>query len=59
MSWQAWAKGLLAAFISAAATGASGAAITRLGDLRGVGVMALVSGVMGAILYLKQSPIPK
>lgn len=59
MSWQVWLKGLGAAFICAAATAASGAAVTKLSDLKGVGVMALVSGISGVILYLKQSPIPK
>lgn len=54
-----WAKGLLAASLSAAATAASGAVITRFSDLRGMGIMALVSGISGAILYLKQSPVPK
>ncbi len=59
MSWQVWLKGLLAAFISAGATAASGATLTRISDLRGIGVMALVSGIAGALLYLKQSPVPK
>jgi hypothetical protein len=59
MTWQVWAKGLLAAFISAGATAASGAAVTKLSDLRGIGVMALVSGITGALLYLRQSPVPK
>jgi hypothetical protein len=54
-----WLKGLVAAFVSAAATAASGAAATRLSDLRAIGVMALVSGIAGALLYLKQSPVPK
>jgi hypothetical protein len=59
MTWQVWVKGLLAAFISAGATAASGAAVTKLSDLRGIGVMALVSGITGALLYLRQSPVPK
>jgi hypothetical protein len=58
-TWQIWGKGLLAAFLSAAVTAASGAAVTKLSDLRGVGVMTLVSAVAGALMYLKQSPIPK
>jgi hypothetical protein len=58
-SWEIWGKGLLAAFISAAATAASGVAATRLSDLRGIAVMAVMAGVAGALLYLKQSPIPK
>jgi hypothetical protein len=58
-NWQVWVKGLAAAFVSAAATAASGAAATKLSDLRGIAVMALVSGIAGALLYLKQSPIPR
>jgi hypothetical protein len=58
-SWEVWLKGLAAAFISAGATAASGAVLTKISDLRGIGVMALVSGISGALLYLKQSPLPK
>jgi hypothetical protein len=58
-NWRVWLRGLLAAFISAGATAASGAAATKLSDLRGIAVMALVSGIAGAVLYLRQSPIPK
>jgi hypothetical protein len=58
-SWEVWAKGLLAAFISAGVTAVSGATLTRISDLKGIGVMALVSGIAGALLYLKQSPVPK
>jgi hypothetical protein len=54
-----WLKGLAAAFISAAATAASGAVATKLSDLRAIGVMALVSGITGTIMYLRQSPVPK
>lgn len=58
-AWEIWGKGLAAAFISAAVTAISGGVVTKLGDLRAVGVMALVSGIAGALLYLKQSPVPK
>jgi hypothetical protein len=58
-SWEVWLKGLVAAFVSAGATAASGATLTRISDLKGIGVMALVSGITGVVLYLKQSPIPK
>ena len=57
--WRIWAKGLLAAFVSAAATAASGAAVTKFSDLSGIGVMALVAGIAGTALYLKESPLPK
>ncbi|MGH9445490.1 MAG: hypothetical protein ACRD3O_07175 [Terriglobia bacterium] len=59
LNFEVWGKGLAAAFVSAAATAASGVAVTRLHDLREVGVTALVAGIAGAVLYLRQSPIPK
>jgi hypothetical protein len=58
MTWAVWGKGLAAAFVSAAATAAAGAVATKLSDLRGLGAMALVAGIMGAVLYLRQSPLP-
>lgn len=58
-NWRVWMKGLAAAFVSAAATAVAGAAVTKLHDLRTMGVMTLAAGIAGAALYLKQSPLPK
>lgn len=58
-----WAKGLAAAFI----TGAANAVVLLVADpatfnltdgLGKVGLVALVSGIVGAAAYLKQSPLP-
>lgn len=56
---EVWLKGLAAAFISAAATSIAGAVITNFHDLRTAALTGLVSGAVGAVLYLKQSPVPK
>ncbi|MGH9377174.1 MAG: hypothetical protein ACRD1I_00110 [Terriglobia bacterium] len=66
MNWKLWFKGLIAAVISSAANSISvlvadpqhfnpGAA----GGIRNLGIVALVSAIVGAALYLKQSPVPK
>ncbi|MGH9358210.1 MAG: hypothetical protein ACRD4Q_00035 [Candidatus Acidiferrales bacterium] len=66
MNLHAWLKGLMAAVISSAANSISvlvadpqhfnpGAA----GGFRNLGLVALVSAIVGAALYLKQSPVPK
>lgn len=66
MDWRLWLKGLIAAVISSAANSISvlvadpqhfnpGAA----GGMRNLGIVALVSAIVGAALYLKQSPMPK
>ncbi|MDE3178917.1 MAG: hypothetical protein KGM47_10110 [Acidobacteriota bacterium] len=66
MKWQVWLKGLAAAVISSAANSVSvlladpshfspGAA----GGFRNLGIIALISAIVGAALYLKQSPVPK
>jgi hypothetical protein len=57
-----WVKGLFAALI----TGAANAVVLvvvdpinfPLADLSRVGTAALVSGLIGAAAYLKQSPLP-
>lgn len=65
MNWKIWIKGLVAAVVSSAANSISvliadpkhfnpGAA----GGFRNLGVVALVSAIVGGALYLKQSPVP-
>ena len=65
---KAWAKALLAAFI----TGAAGSLLSALGisgaqavginvmqlNLKQLGIMTLAGGIVGAAAYLKQSPVP-
>lgn len=62
MNWKAWLQGLLAAAISGTATtvGAyAGTAMTGNAlDLKATGGAALGGAVVGAVMYLKQSPIP-
>lgn len=54
--WQFWGRGLIAAAIAGATTGA----IDTLsnGDLKGAGKTALVGALVGGLLYLKSHPIP-
>lgn len=65
MSWRIWLKGLLAAVISSAANSISVLIAdpkhfnpTAAGGFRNLGVVALVSAIVGGALYLKQSPVP-
>lgn len=64
-SWQVWVKGLIAAVVSAAANSislmiASPATFNfSNGGLRNLGTVTLASALVGAALYLKQSPVPK
>lgn len=64
-NWQVWGKGLLAAVISAVANSllliiASPATFNfSNGGLRNLGTVSLASAIVGAALYLKQSPVPK
>ncbi len=69
-NWQTWLKGLLAAVIS----GGSGGILTYVGTtvftptlmdkldsadkISFLGIVALVSAILGACNYLKQSPLP-
>jgi hypothetical protein len=66
MNWRIWLKGLFAAIVSSSANSISvliadphhfnpGVA----GGFKNLGVVALVSAIVGAALYLKQSPVPK
>jgi hypothetical protein len=58
-----WLKGLIAAIISAAANTITASIVDPvnfpLSDFKKIGTFALVSGLIGAAMYLKQSPIPK
>ena len=53
--WRNWLHGLIGAFIGSAASVVSGIAVGI--TWQKLGQQALVSGVVGAALYLKQSPI--
>lgn len=63
--WRIWLKGLIAAVVSAAANATllvivSPAAFNfSHGGLRNLGAVTLASAIVGAALYLKQSPVPK
>lgn len=63
-NWKIWMHGLVAAVISGGAGGV-GSALGSLGvgdpfnhALKIAGVSALISAVIGAAAYLKQSPVP-
>lgn len=58
-NWRIWLKALLSAFISGGATGLSAALVTSHYTLKNVLASALVAGIAGAALYIKQSPMPK
>lgn len=56
-----WLKGLAAAAINGAATAAAAVAIRPdvfLQDIMALAKLAFVGGLMGVLLYLKQSPLP-
>ncbi|MGH9406350.1 MAG: hypothetical protein ACRD3D_11015 [Terriglobia bacterium] len=64
--WRVWLKGLFAAIVSSAANSISALVADPrhfspgvTGGLRNLGIVALVSAIVGAALYLKQSPVPK
>lgn len=62
-SWRAWAKGLLAAFISGGSSAIANIAVDPNDFNFDAGLVklckvALVSALIGAGLYLKQSPVP-
>jgi len=63
--WRVWLKGLVAAAISSVANSASVLIADpthfspSLAGWKSLGSVILVSGAVGAIMYLKQSPIPK
>jgi hypothetical protein len=63
MNWKLWGRGLFAAFISSAANGLAAWSLDP-GDfnlhagLVKIGKLAVVSGLIGAALYLKTHPTP-
>lgn len=63
MTTQTWLKGLLAAFISSAASALTVAVVDpqhfNLSAWKPLATVVVVSGVVGAAAYLKQSPIPQ
>ena len=61
--WRTWLHGLLGAFIQSGATAVSVMVIDpqkfNLNEgLANIGKLMLVSGIIGAALYLKSSPVP-
>lgn len=65
MNWEVWLKGLIAAIVSSAANTVSVLIADPshfspgVAGWKNLGVVALVSAIVGAALYLKQSPVPK
>lgn len=61
--WRTWLHGLIGAFIQSGATAVSAMILDpqkfNLDEgLANIGKLALVSGIIGAALYLKTSPVP-
>lgn len=61
--WRTWLHGLMGAFIQSGATAVSVMVIDpqnfNLNEgLANIGKLVLVSGIIGAALYLKSSPVP-
>jgi len=66
MNWRVWLKGLFAAIVSSVVNSISVLIAdpghfnpSAAGGIRNLGLVALVSAIVGAALYLKQSPVPK
>lgn len=62
-NWRNWLRGLIGAFIQAAATSISTIVVApstfNLQEgLGNVGAVALVSGIVGAALFLQKKPLP-
>jgi hypothetical protein len=63
MKWQKWVKGLISAAIGGAANGITVMIVEptefNLGEGLGkLGTVAIVSAIVAAAMYLKQSPLP-
>ncbi len=63
--WKVWLKGLVAAAISSSSNAIAVVVAdpmhfspAEVGGFRKLGVVVLVSAIVGAALYLKQSPVP-
>ena len=69
LQWESWLYGLFSGIISGVSTTILSVigvtAVDQIGlsikqfDLRQLGMLATVSGIIGAAMYLKQSPLPK
>lgn len=64
MNWKTWLQGLISAIISGAATSVTMIIVDPQTfnfdqGLKKVGIVALVSGLVSAANFLKQSPLPK
>lgn len=66
MNWKLWLKGLVAAVVASAANSISVLIAdprhfnpSEAGGWRNLGTVAVVSAIVGAAMYLKQSPVPK
>ena len=62
-SWKSWIRGLIGAFIQSAATSVSVMIVDPdtfniQEGLANVGIIALVSGIVGAALFLQKKPLP-
>jgi hypothetical protein len=55
-NFKLWGRGIIAALIGGATTGAIDALSN--GDLKGAGKTAAVGALVGALLYLKSHPVP-
>lgn len=62
MNWKHWLQGLLGAVVSSAATTVGAVAGSSMSgtpmDVKQVGGAAAGGAIAGAVLYLKQSPVP-
>ena len=62
MTWQSWAKGLAAAFIGGFSNGVTLMIVDplhfNLMEWHSLLNVTLVSGLVSAAMYLKQSPVP-
>lgn len=62
MNWKTWLRGLIAAIVSGASSAVSAMVVDptafNTSDLSKLGKVALASAIIGAVFYLKQSPIP-
>ena len=54
--WGLWGRGIIAALIGGATTGAIDALSN--GDIKGASKTAAVGALVGALLYLKSHPVP-
>ncbi len=65
MNWKLWLKGLVAAAVASASSTIAVVVAdpehfnpASVGGLKKLGIVVLVSAIVGAAMYLKQSPVP-